>query len=239
MRKRGTSEQVLREARWRETRMNAKRATRFPSARCVLALLAAFAFPAFAQQLYDDLIVAVQNDRAADVRAFIVRGVDPNTVDPNGDPLLYTAARAGFAATVDVLLAAKANVNAKNRFGDTPLMGAALAGHLEIVRKLRMRGAELEPPGWTPLIYAATGGHDTVAAYLLDQGARIDATSPNGTTALMMAVREGHASTFDLLVRRGADIHHRNENGVSALDWAKRGNETAMADRLRRAGARD
>jgi uncharacterized protein len=194
---------------------------------------------ATAQQIYDDLIFAVANDRADEVKRLIARGMDASSVDPNGDPLLFTAARNGYRATVDVLLAAKAKVNAKNRVGDTPLMGAALNGHLDIVRKLRTQGADLDPPGWTPLIYAATGGHDDVVAYLLDQGANINAQSPNGTTALMMAVREGRASTFDLLLRRGADVQRRNENGISALDWAKRGNETAMVEKLRRAGAKD
>ena len=195
--------------------------------------------PASAQQLYEDLIVAVANDRADEVKRLLVRGMDPNSVSPNGDPLLLIAARAGYRATADVLLAAKASVDAKNRYGDTPIMAAALNGHLEIVRKLRMHGAEIEPRGWTPLIYAATGGHDDVVTYLLDQGADINAQSPNGTTALMMAVRESHPSTFDLLMRRGADIQHRNENGASALDWAKRGNEKAMAEKLRKAGAKD
>ncbi|HYT96804.1 MAG TPA: ankyrin repeat domain-containing protein [Casimicrobiaceae bacterium] len=194
---------------------------------------------ATAQQVYDDLIVAVANDRADEVKRLIARGMDASSVDPSGDPLLFTAARNGYRATVDVLLAAKAKVNAKNRVGDTPLMGAALNGHLDIVRKLRTQGADLDPPGWTALIYAATGGHDDVVAYLLDQGANINAQSPNGTTALMMAVREGRASTFDLLLRRGADVQRRNENGISALDWAKRGNETAMVEKLRRAGAKD
>ena len=197
------------------------------------------AVPALAQQIYDDLIVAVANDRADEVKRLLARGMDANSVDPNGDPLLFIAARAGYGATVDVLLAAKANVNAKNRFGDTPLMAAALNGRLDIVRRLRTQGAELDPRGWTPLIYAATGGHDDVVAYLLDQGANINGQSPNGTTALMMAVRESRASTFDLLLRRGADVQRRNENGASALDWAKRGNETAMAEKLRRAGAKD
>jgi len=205
----------------------------------VVALLLVVAAPSFAQQLYEDLIVAVVNDRADEVKRLLSRGLDPNSVDPTGDPLLVIAARAGNAATVDVLLAAKANVDAKNRFGDTALMVAALNGKLDIVRKLRTRGAELNPRGWTPLIYAATGGHDDIVTYLLDQGADINAQSPNGTTALMMAVRESRASTFDLLLRRGADIRHRNENGASALDWAKRGNETAMAEKLRRAGAKD
>ena len=202
-------------------------------------VLASVVGNATAQQVYEDLIAAVANDRADEVKRLIARGMDANSVDPNGDPLLFTAARNGYRATVDVLLAAKAKVNAKNRVGDTPLMGAALSGHLDIVRKLRTQGADLESNGWTPLIYAATGGHDDVVAYLLDQGANINAQSPNGTTALMMTVREARASTFDLLLRRGADVQHRNENGVSALDWAKRGNETAMAEKLRRAGAKD
>jgi ankyrin repeat protein len=205
----------------------------------VAALATLCAVPAGAQQLYDDLIFAVANDRSDTVRTLLARGLDPNSVDPNGDPLLYTAARAGNAATVDVLLAAKAKVDARTRFGDTPLMGAALTGQLEVARKLRARGAELDFKGWTPLIYAATGGHDAVVVFLLDQGANINAASPNGTTALMMAVREGKAATFELLVKRGADVQHKNENGVSALDWAKRGNEAAMVEALRRAGAKD
>ena len=195
------------------------------------------AVPALAQQIYDDLIVAVANDRADEVKRLLARGMDANSVDPNGDPLLFIAARAGYLATVDVLLAAKANVNAKNRFGDTPLMAAALNGRLDIVRRLRTQGAELDPRGWTPLIYAATGGHDDVVAYLLDQGANINAQSPNGTTALMMAVREGHAGTVELLLAKGADANHRNENGATALGWAKRGGFVAIEQALRRRGA--
>ena len=167
------------------------------------------------------------------------RGIDPNTVDANGEPALVIAAREGNAATIDVLLAARANVNLRNRFGDTALMIAALKGRLDIVKRIRVRGAELDGSGWTALIYAATGGHDAVVAYLLAEGAKIDAESPNGTTALMMAVREGHFTTAELLVARGADVNHRNQDGVSALDWAKRSGDGQLVARLRRAGARD
>jgi ankyrin repeat protein len=214
-----------------------RRPQRFPAI-AVLALSALLAAPAPAQQLYEDVVVAVVNDRAAQLKGFLARGIDPNTVDPNGDPLLFVAARSGSQASVDVLLAAKANVNARNRYGDTPIMTAALNGHLDVVRKLRAQGADIEPKGWTPLIYAATGGHDAIVTYLLDQGADINARSPNGTTALMMAVREARGSTFDLLVKRGADVGVRNENGASALDWAVAANEKTMAETLRRAGAK-
>jgi len=118
-------------------------------------------------------------------------------------------------------------------------MAAALSGQLAVVRTLRTRGAELDGAGWTALIYAATGGHDAIVTYLLGEGARINAQSPNGTTALMMAVREGRMSTAELLMAKGADVNVRNQNGASALDWALRNNDKDLAARLRRAGAKD
>jgi ankyrin repeat protein len=208
--------------------------------RLAIALLAAAALIAplaSAQALLDDLVIAVANDRASEVQKLLARGLDPNSVGGDGESLLYTAARNGSLATVDVLLAAKARVDAGNRVGDTPMMVAALQGYLPIVRKLREAGAALDPRGWTPLAYAATGGHDAIVAYLLDQGAAIDARSPNGTTPLMMAIREHKLSTAELLLARGANASLKNENGASALSWALRGNEQELAQRLRRAGA--
>jgi ankyrin repeat protein len=73
------------------------------------------------------------------------------------------AARSGFEPTLDALLAAGAKVNIKNPFGDSAIMVAAIGGRLAIVKKLHARGAEINHPGWTPLIYAATGGHADVA----------------------------------------------------------------------------
>ncbi len=107
------------------------------------------------------------------------------------------------------------------------------------MKKLRAAGAEVNHAGWTPLIYAATGGHDDVVRYLLAEGADIDAVSPNGTTALMMAAREGRLSTLDLLIARGANVNQRNASGASALDWAKRANDRRLAEHLRSAGAKE
>jgi ankyrin repeat protein len=109
---------------------------------------------------------------------------------------------------------------------------------MSIAKKLRARGAQLETLGWTPLIYAATGGHDDMVRYLLAEGANIDAVSPNGTTALMMAVREEKFSTAALLIARGANVNLRNEQGATALSWAERSGDTTLVERLKRAGAR-
>lgn len=186
----------------------------------------------------EDFALAVRNDRDDEVKAMLARGMDPETVGPDGNPVLVTAAREGSARVVDVLLAAGAKVDQANAYGDTAFKLAALHGRIEIAKKLRARKAAIDPPGWTPLIYAATGGHDEMVRYLLAEGANIDAVSPNGTTALMMAVREEKFSTAVLLIARGADVNIRNENGATALAWAERSGDSTLVERLKRAGAR-
>ena len=209
--------------------------------RFLAAVLFVFAAagPVRAQQLLDDLFIAAANDRADQVKAILARGVDPNSVDKNGDPVIVVAARSGSAAAVDALLAAKVDVDKRNRWGDTALMIAALNGQGGIAKALRQKGAAVTMKGWTPLIYAATGGHDDIVRWLLGEGSDVNAPSPNGTTALMMAVRENRYSTALLLIARGADVNRRNENGASALDWAKRSGDEQLIERLKRAGARD
>ena len=222
--------------------MRLERGLGLPLARQPRFLIAALWFVtsvASAQGLYEKFIEAVTTDRTDEVSALLARGMDPNSVDPNGDPVLLIASRAGFEATVDALLKARAKVGAKNRYGDTPIMVAALGGHLAIVKKLHRLGADIDPEGWTPLAYAATHGHTAVAAYLLESGARVDAEAPNGTTALMMAVRGGHQDTAQLLMAKGADVNHHNQNGASALAWARRDGRLELEQVLRRAGARD
>src|SRR5271169_1302041 len=108
-----------------------------PAVLCACALLSVAPPAARAQaSAYDTFVQAVATDRSDQVRALLARGVDPNTVDPNGDPVLFVAARAGWQPTVDALLGAGAKLDAANRFGDRPIMVAALGGHVAIVKIL-------------------------------------------------------------------------------------------------------
>ncbi len=206
--------------------------------RCLLAFAMLAPTLAPAQALYDRFVQSVATDRSDDVAALLARGMDPNTVDPNGEPVLVVAARAGWEPTTELLLKAGAKVDAKNGFGDTAIMVAALNGHLVLVKKLFARGAEINPTGWTPLAYAATNGQTEVVRYLLEIGAKVNAQSANGTTPLMMAVRGGHAATVDLLIAKGADVNLRNQNDASALSWATRGGFDTIEKALQKSGAR-
>jgi ankyrin repeat protein len=95
--------------------------------------------------------------------------------------------------------------------------------------------ADVNQPGWTPLHYAATGGHIELIQMLLEESAYIDAESPNGTTPLMMAARYGSAKATQLLIDEGADLQIKNQLGLTALDFAKQGNRPEALDIIAKA----
>ena len=60
----------------------------------------------------------------------------------------------GHMDVVRALLAAGADVNARNNYGDTPLHEASCHGHMDVVRALLAAGADLgarNDDGYTPL----------------------------------------------------------------------------------------
>lgn len=186
--------------------------------------------------IYEDMLVAIKSGNTPDVVAILKRGLDPNLVDREGYTLLMLAVRDGNEEMVDILLAAKANPNARNAHGDTALRLAALRGSLPMVERLVKARAMVNMPGWTPLIYAAFNGHAEVAAYLLTQGADIDARADNGFTALIAAARGGHEEVVVLLLERGAALNAKDDRGETAMDYALRNGNTRIFDRLRAAG---
>jgi ankyrin repeat protein len=113
-------------------------------------------------------------------------------------------------------------------------MMASLYGMLPEVKVLvDKRGAEINKSGWTPLHYACTEGHLSVADYLLSKGAKVDALSESDTTPLMMAVRSGNIQLVRLLLDRGADLQIRNHQGFSAIDVAELFNQEEISKGLR------
>jgi ankyrin repeat protein len=65
---------------------------------------------------------------------------DPKPFDPMMSTPLHEAASLGHKEVVEILLASKADVNAKDKYGDTPLRMAMRYGHKDVAKILRRCG---------------------------------------------------------------------------------------------------
>ena len=172
---------------------------------------------------YDDFFTAIKEDNSQAIKLLVQRGFDPNTIDPQARHGLTMALADSALKAADALLAAPGiNVNFLNAQDESPLMYAALKGHLALAKKLILKDADVNKTGWTPLHYAATSGHLEMIRLLLEHHAFVDAESPNGTTPLMMAAQYGSGAAVKLLLDEGAQPMQTNEQGLTALDFALR-----------------
>ena len=171
---------------------------------------------------YEDFFTAIRQDDASALNSLLRRGFDPNTRSPDGQHGLYLAIRAPSKSVVQALIDwPKTEVESLNSAGESPLMMAALGGHLDWCKKLIARDAAVNKTGWAPLHYAATKGHLEVMRLLLEEHAFIDAESPNRTTPLMMAARYGSLESVKLLLEEGADPLMKNAQSMTAIDFAQ------------------
>lgn len=83
------------------------------------------------------------------------------------------------------------------RDGDLPAVEAGLRAGLDVNAR--------DSYGQTPLMLASLHGHTAVVSVLIAHGADLDVTAKFGLSALMLAVVNGHEETARVLVRAGAD----------------------------------
>lgn len=201
--------------------------------RYVLYLLVFIQFSISHAGSYEDYFAAIGKDNAILVNALLQRGFDPNTVNPRGQHGLLIALRESSLKVVDGLLAHPGtDIEVRTPQDESPLMLAALKGLTDVCERLIARDADVNKPGWTPLHYAATGGHIEIIQLLLSHYAYIDAASPNGSTPLMLAAMYGTPSAVKLLLESGADVTLKNSLGLTAVDFALKAKRTESADIL-------
>ena len=170
-----------------------------------------------------DFTKAAKFDDVSEVRSLIKAGVNPNTLDPKGSPMLILAIRDKSLKVTDLLLANPAiDVNLTNVSGENALMLAAFDGQLALVKTLVVdKKAAVNKLGWSPIHYAATNGHLEIVQFLMANGAQINALSPSETTPLMMSIGSGNELLIKYLLDNGADLRMRNHEGYTAIDVAQ------------------
>jgi len=105
------------------------------------------------------------------VRILLAAGADPRIEERSGVTLLHWAVITNRAASIPLLVASGAAVNARDSFGFTPLMYAATIDHgdTQLVQALLAAGADRRirnAAGRTPRQQALHYGHPSLASAL-------------------------------------------------------------------------
>lgn len=124
------------------------------------------------------LFRAVLEGNAHNAEIFLQRGGDPNFRLENGLSLLHLASCKGYVDIVRLLLKHNAKANTLGVIYDvTPLIYAAMSGHLEIVKTLVASKARINSKTcpYSPAAYWATrNGHIEVVKFLYEEGAKME-----------------------------------------------------------------
>ena len=153
------------------------------------------------------------------------------------------SARKAAAAEAELLLAHGADVNARDKDGETYLHHAAKAGTGKEAELLLAHGADVnakDSSGRTPLHYAARYGNKQFAELLLAHGADVNAKDMSGSTPLHWAAGaagEGNRDRAELLLAHGADVNARDNLGETPLHWAAYSGNRDRAELLLAHGA--
>ena len=188
----------------------------------------------------DPLVRAALRDDIEGVKEALLR-IDPNTRDnlTEASALEY-AVRNSNREMIQLLLWAKANVNGRNKEGQTVLMMLEEDATSELVWDLLNAGAKVnakDKGGDTPLSEAAAVNNTEVLKTLLDAGAKVNITKEDGQSPLMRAAANGLVNNIRLLIQAGADINARDKEGHTALSYAKESDHRAAIRLLTSLGA--
>jgi ankyrin repeat protein len=153
---------------------------------------------------------------------------------------MYAAAE-NHIEVCEILIDYRADVNAVDKDGCTPLMMACESGNTAIVELLINSGADLEKrqsnfEGMTALLFACDRGYFDAAILLVNAGADVNiATLNNETTPLMWAAVHGNMEFVRCLVEKGANITaSHTDTDWTAESYADARKHTDISTYLRR-----
>jgi len=179
---------------------------------------------------HENLISAVRYGKVDAVKTMLAHGANINERDSDNTTALMVAAEGtpyltNNVAMVQMLIDARASLEAKDSRGRTALHRAATEGRTNVVGLLLNSGALTNPKnidGSTPLAYAVEFGKMQSVQLLIAHKAQLDLADISGTTPLMIA-SEGTAylannkAMVEALLTAGAKVDTLDARGRSAL----------------------
>jgi len=194
---------------------------------------------------YTALMLASAMGLSVTVKKYIANGANPNDVNNNGEIALMLVGvtdesrkhKTVYSEIVKTLVAAGANVNAKDKSGATALFSASIDGNTEVVKALISAGADvnIKAKNEVTILMVASGwnGNREIVKALIDAGAEVNASDSRGQTALIYAAIAGNAETAKELIASGANIYMARQDGKIALTLAEEKCKNEVAKILR------
>lgn len=171
------------------------------------------------------LYQAVQRNRLSAAKILLDSGADSNVPKDENKTALSWAAAEGSEESIDLLLKQPGiELDIPDKFGHTPLLRAADAGHTKCVRMLLDKGASVkhaDNKGMTALSLAAVQGHKVVAKLLLKNKAEINAQDKKGNTPLALAAERNRDAVVRFLLESGADAEIPDEDEETPFEKAR------------------
>ena len=171
------------------------------------------------------LYQAIQRNHLSAAKMLLAADADPNIPAHETKTALSWAAAQGSEEALELLLQQPSiALDTPDKFGQTPLLLAADAGHTKSVRTLLDAGANVthaDNEDRTALSLAATKGHKVVVKLLLKNGAAINAQDKKGNTPLALAAEKNHDAVVRFLLESGADAEIADEDEETPFEKAR------------------
>ncbi|MEX2578588.1 MAG: ankyrin repeat domain-containing protein [Verrucomicrobiales bacterium] len=174
------------------------------------------------------LIKASGSGHARTVEKILGLGADPRHVNGVGRDALLSASAKGFEEVARMLISRGADTSVTDTEGWSALSIAAYNGHSGVVSLLAGEASfeELDDA----LLVASFSGNARVINTLLNQGANINARSPESKTPLMIAAEGGKIEVARVLLQKQANPYAVDGSDRTAVNLAEEAGFPEMKD---------
>jgi|GEM_PF-3283315 len=168
-----------------------------------------------------ELLKAIEGGELPKVAAALQAGANPNVLDREGLGAMHRAVLVSKLEILTALIEAGGDPNLPTDFGAPPIFYTAERTTIEMLLRAGADVNARTEGGMTALHRGAFIGDAAWAAILLDHGAALEPVDDDGDTPLDKAVRARNANLILLLARRGANLTTSRDDDGSALDRAR------------------
>ena len=148
---------------------------------------------------------------------------NPLTHDFKRDRMLHIAAKTPYIKIANFLLALKANTNAENVDGETPIFNAIEYNRINIIDSIVKQNSmainHKNKNGETPIFKAIKTKNKDILLYLFNKGASLIERDNNGNNLVHYSILKNPSHVVvKFLVMRGVALNEKNNKGQTPLD---------------------